>query len=559
MQKSIILTALLAAGLLSSHAVAQEPPPATPSSDSTPATPLSEDEQVAHVLSRFTLGASPELFATVRAQGWRKWLAAQLASRDRPSAECAKRMEPFPSLRMTLPEIWEHYGRRRGQAATTEEKKAAQQRSNEPRKEVLVGTVISAVYDDVPVRQAAADFVRNHFSVDITKGNLKLFLTTWERDLIQGKSLGSFGELLDATARHPAMLFFLDNHLSRRPATAEELERIRRWAAKQGKLEQAEERLEIASQRGLNENYARELLELHTLGVDNFYTQDDIIEVAKCLTGWTIGRRTPRSDPAPSGFTFARAMHCGGDKAFLDGVIKADPRDPENEGQAVLDALKAHPGTARFLSWKLCRWFVNDTPDEAMVARVAAVFTKSRGDLSQVLLAIADDPAFFDRRNHRVKFKRPWEYVISALRVTGADVQNYRGVLTALEEMNEPLYRCADPTGYYDQAEAWRDPGALAPRWAFANDLVSGRLRGVKLPPGLFGGLPEEAPGEWVGLLAERILPGGGCSAETRRRIGQMVEQMVTPTGRRQGPARPRLVARLIVASLLGSPDFQKQ
>jgi uncharacterized protein (DUF1800 family) len=551
MLKSLTPMTLLLAGLLSGHAVAQDPPPVAAKQAT-----LTDDEKVAHLLNRFTLGASPALVKKVQQQGWRAWFVAQLAAKNTTSPECAKRLEPFPSLAMTLPEIWEHYGRKRGQATTVEAKKAAQKLSNEPRKEVLAGTVVNAVYDDVPVRQAAADFFRNHFSVDVTKGNLKLFLTTWERDLIQGRSLGSFGELLDRTARHPAMLFFLDNHLSRRPATEAELERIRAWAAKRGTEEQAERRLEIASQRGLNENYARELLELHTLGVDNYYTQDDIINVAKCLTGWTIARRKQKAAPTPDGFTFARAMHSGGDKPFLDGVIKADPKNPEAEGQAVLDQLKAHPGTARFLAWKLCRWFVNDTPDEAMVGRVADVFTATKGDMSTVLLAIADDPAFFDRANYRTKFKRPFEYVISALRVTGADVVNYRAVLQALEDMNEPLYRCADPTGYYDQAEAWCDPGALAPRWAFANELMSGRVRGVRLPPELFAGLPEDDPSQWVAILAERILPGGGLSPATKARLDALVAKL---TSRRRGPSKPQRAARMIVAALLGSPDFQKQ
>jgi uncharacterized protein (DUF1800 family) len=589
----LVVTGLLG-GLLSGHAVAQDPPPPPHRTAATPGA-LTENEKVAHVLNRFTMGANSELFAQVQTQGWREWLTAQLASGGTASAECAKRLEGFPSLRMSLAEIVEAYGRRpradqkrqKGQkrakgadgtdgedakpaqpARSIEARKAAQRRSNEPRKEVLVGAVVNAIYDELPVRQAAADFFRNHFSVDVAKGNLKLFIVPWERDIIQGMALGNFGDMLDATSRHPAMLFFLDNHLSRRPASEEEIARIRAWAKRRGKQEQAERKIEIFSQRGLNENYARELLELHTLGVDNFYTQEDIINVAKCLTGWTIARRTDerqgRTAASREGFKFLRAFHCEGDKPFLDGVIKAAPDDPESEGQAVLDALKEHPGTAKFLAWKLCRWFVNDTPDAAMVARVAKVFAGSNGDLSKVLLAIADDPAFFARRNLRAKFKRPWEFVVSALRVTGADVQNYRVVLGALKDMNEPLYNCPDPTGYYDQAEAWCDPGALAPRWAFAQELVSGRVRGVRMPAALFAGLPEKSPEAWVGILGERILPGGGLSQETRGRIEVLLAEGMQASGRARGGRGGRMgrterAARVIVAALLGSPDFQKQ
>jgi len=547
---------VLIAVLLAGDARAQEPGQERAAAPEA----LTEREKIAHLLNRFTLGASPALVDKVEAQGWRKWFRAQIAAKDAPSEESAARLERYPSLQLTLQELFEQYAAARREATTQAEKKAAQRLLNTPRKEMLAGTVLNAVYDEVPVRQTAADFFRNHFSVDLGKGNLKLLAVTWERDLIQGMPLGKFGDLLDRTARHPAMLFFLDNHLSRRPATEAELQRIRIWAAKrpgEQREARAARQLELAAQRGLNENYARELLELHTLGVDNYYTQDDIIQVAKCLTGWTIAPRKARAQATDDGFFFARAMHCDGDKTFLGGVIKAAPRDPEAEGQAVLDQLKRHPGTAHFLSWKLCRWFVNDTPDDAMVDRIAKRFTAVDGDIGQVLLAIAEDPAFFDRANYRVKFKRPWEYVISALRVTGAEVQSTRGVLSALAEMNEPLYRCPDPTGYYDQAEAWCDPGALAPRWAFANDLVSGRLRGVKLPAELFAGLPEDDADAWVGILDGRIFPGGGCSAETRRTIESMVTQM---RGRKKrGKSRPALVGRLIVAALLGSPDFQKQ
>jgi uncharacterized protein (DUF1800 family) len=341
------------------------------------------------------------------------------------------------------------------------------------------------------------------------------------------------------------MLFYLDNCLSSRPASPEELEAIKKRAKNNP------ERIEALQQRGLNENYARELLELHTLGVDNYYTQDDVIEVAKCLTGWTI---SPKFAAKPLTFWFRRDAHCSGDKIVLGQTIKEDSKFPQNEGEAVLDLLSAHEGTARFIAWKLCRWLVNDDPSEAMVKRIAGVYTAKKGDLCAIFMAIFEDPEFFAVANFQCKYKRPFEFVVSALRATGANIDDPIELHKSLNNMAESLYRCANPTGYYDHAEAWQDPGAMALRWKFALDLCNGKIRGVSVPVSLYEGLDLDKPETWRNALAAKIL----CvplSETTARALDDQIAKRTNDKGK----VKLKDVGPEIVAGLLGSPEFQKQ
>lgn len=514
-------------------------------------TGLSEDQRVHHFLNRFTLGATPALMAEVKQMGMRKWLEEQLKG-DRPEPESLKQaLGKLPSLNMTLGEIADEYVLELEPDATPQQRRQARQLSQLPAKELLDSIVLRGALSNNHLREVGSDFFRNHFAVSLDKGIVELMAVNWERTVIQEGALGNFGEMLDRSAHHPAMLFFLDNHLSCRPATEAEIEAIE----KRGR--NVEKRLEALRQRGLNENYARELLELHTLGVDNYYTQEDVIEVAKCLTGWTI---TPRRaakllDRDPMSFLFVRDFHCTGDKQVLGTTIKENRDNPEAEGAQVIKLLAAHEGTARFLSWKLCRWFVNDEPDEKMVERVAKVFRDSKGDLPSVYLAIFDDPCFFEQANYLAKYKRPFEFVVSALRATGAEIGNPTILHRQLVEMNESIYRCADPTGYYDQAEAWQDPGAMSLRWKFAYDLARGSFLTVRLPRNFYDDLPESEPAKWKDILARKLL----CmplSAQTSAALDKLVE-------RKQADTKPRQLrgelGPLLVAGILGSPEFQKQ
>lgn len=497
--------------------------------------PLSADERILHLLQRFSLGVTPGLIADVRAAGIEVWLDAQLAGvaprrrADEPADPLAERLAPFELLALSNFDLVE-FSNREGNGAKSSD-------------ELRAWVLLRAVYGADVVREVACDFFRNHFTVSLEKDEVRFVGLAYERDVIRAHALGSFHDMLDASARHPAMLIYLDNHLSRRAATNSELRRAERDVRKAtGSADRAREARDITLQSGLNENYARELLELHTLGVDRYYDQNDVVSVARALTGWTFDRATWE-------FVFRLEMHDRDRKQFQGRDLK--PKQDESEGAAILDLLKRHPGTAQFLAWKLCRWLVHDEPDEAMVRRIADVFQRNRGDLRRVLRAIVLDRDFFARRNFQAKYKRPFEFVVSALRATDAQLDHCGGVLAALDSMSESIYQCPDPTGYYDQAEAWRDPGALAFRWAFAIDLVFGRVRGVRVPSSLYEELEPGRPEQWRDVLVRRILPVTGVGPATSAALDRLLR-------RGTQMARVELGAH-IVALLLGSPEFQRQ
>jgi len=560
----ILLGLILALFPLSGNASfvsSQDDGPATRTDD------LTEDERILHVLSRFTLGATPELVAEVRRKGIDRWLKKQFAGQLSESEQYQGYADRLKTLKMSREEIAAEYHVYPGGKPSPEERKQFLRRTRIPMSEMKSWIFLRAVYGNNHLREVSSDFFRNHFSVSTEKGAVKALVVDWEREIIYGQALGNFGDMLEATAKHPAMLHYLDNELSRKPATAAELKKLAmRVRRRTGSKERAEEQVDIASQRGLNENYARELLELHTLGVDNYYRQADVLNLAKILTGWSTKKNRPRTGKAPeTGFNFYDHLHCDGDKPFLGGVIRENRRNPIAEGEKALEILKTHEGTAHYLSWKLCRYFVNDDPDREMVGRVAGVFSKTGGDLPKVFGAIVNDPGFFSRKNYRAKFKRPTEFVVSALRVTKAevagssDVGRIRGrgatIASHLSSMNEQLYRCADPTGYYDQAEAWRDPGALAIRWNFASDLVAGEISGFRIPSSFYKSLPENDRKAWKDILVKKILPVTGVS----RVVSKKMDEVIMPYLEQKSRISGIRLRRAIVAMLLGSPEFQKQ
>lgn len=521
--------------------------PAAAQDNKTEAKPRTLDEQqrIVHFLNRFTLGATPALVAEVKQRGMKAWLEEQFkASREEPKA-LTEALATLGSIELASEEIVDKYVEPKNKDATEKEKREARRLENVPQRELLDSIVLRAVLSQNQVREVSADFFRNHFTVSLEKGPVKWLAVEYEREVVRRHALGSFPEMLSASAHHPAMLFYLDNVLSSRPATPEEL------AAMEKRARNNPERIEALRQRGLNENYARELMELHTLGVDNYYTQQDVIEVAKCLTGWTIA---PRFAAKPLTFWFRRDAHCSGDKVVLGKTIKEDKTQPQNEGEEVLRILSAHEGTAHFLARKLCVWLVNDEPGEAMVKRIAAVFSAKKGHLPSVLMAIFEDPEFFAVENYQAKYKRPFEFVVSALRATGASLNDLGEIHRAITNMAESVYRCDNPTGYYDFAEAWNDPGAMSLRWKFALDLANGKIRGAAMPPSLYAELDPAKPETWKATLAAKLL----CvplSDKTSRALDELVAARLK--------ANPKLkvkdLAPELVAGLLGSPEFQKQ
>ena len=346
-----------------------------------------------------------------------------------------------------------------------------------------------------------------------------MILTEYERDAIRPHVLGRFRDLLGATAHSPAMLFYLDNWQSSTPEAR--MKDPGRGPTRAAGAQRA---------RGLNENYARELMELHTLGVDGGYTQHDVEEVARALTGWTIS--TPRQGGS---FRFDRRMHDAGSKTVLGHHIRAGGE--ESDGERVLDILAAHPATARFIATKLARRFVADDPPSALVDRAAATFQATRGDIRAVVRTIVTAPEFFAPAAYRAKVKTPLEFVASAIRAGAFDANDAQPLVRATREMGMPLYYCQPPTGYMDQADAWVNTGALLNRMNFAVALTRGDVKGVIAP--------------WI---------AGPPSIIDRAREGiardVLADDIATAT--RSTVARAADPAQRI-ALLLGSPEFQRK
>jgi uncharacterized protein (DUF1800 family) len=336
--------------------------------------------------------------------------------------------------------------------------------------ELQASRILRAVYSERQLQEVLADFWFNHFNVDARKGRDRFLLTGYERDAIRPHVLGKFRDLLGATAKSPAMLFYLDNwmsadpngpHPEMRPAHVVRGPFGGRVVAPPAPRPQPQNQ----QKKGLNENYARELMELHTLGVDGGYTQKDVTEVARAFTGWTI--ENPRRG---GGFTFERRLHDPGQKVVLGHVIKAG--GDESDGEQVLDILARQPATAHFIATKLVRRFVSDTPPPALVDRAAKRFRDTDGDLREVLRTILTSPEFASPDVYAAKVKSPFEFVASALRAAGTDPVDAKPLIRQLQQMGMPLYMCQPPTGYKDTADAWVNTGALVNRINFALKLA---------------------------------------------------------------------------------------
>ena len=386
-----------------------------------------------------------------------------------------------------------------------------------------------AIYSERQLQEVMSDFWYNHFNVFLDKGADRFLVPAYEREAIRPNALGKFRDLLQATAQHPAMLFYLDNWQS---VSADFGKRAERMMARRGRLN-ANGKVPRAPVRGLNENYARELMELHTLGVDGGYTQKDVTEVARCFTGWTI--RDPRTDGT---FFYDDRRHDKGEKVVLGVTIPAG--GGKEDAEKVLDILARHPSTAKFVSRKLAQRFVADEPPAALVERMAKAFRESNGDIPAVLKAMIDSPEFFSQGAHRAKIKTPLEMIASAVRSTGAEVSFAAPLGQQLAQLGQPLYRKQEPTGYSSLAADWVNSAALLSRMNFALALAQNRIPGVKVDTARFG---SEADPKAIG----RLLTGRDISEQTQAAIqAKMAEQK---------DVTPALVAGLV----MGSPEFQRR
>jgi uncharacterized protein (DUF1800 family) len=494
--------------------------------------------------------------------------------------------------------------------------------------------ILRAVYSERQLQEVMVDFWSNHFNVYANKAATRWFLPEYDRDVIRPNALGNFKDLLLATAKSPAMLFYLDNFESISPnaeqnnnlANNKRAQRIQEMI-QSGKMtpqmrEQIKERFNITDEqldrrlkqmnnqqrqkRGINENYAREIMELHTLGVDGGYTQTDIQEVARALTGWTIvdarGYRRAFANMAngdtdkraerlmkqagipvdtPSGtFYFNEQWHDNGEKTILgqkvnEGGIK--------DGLKVIDILANSPATAHFIAKKLTVKFVSDNPSEALVKRVADAFTKSKGDIKTTLRAIFTDEEFFAADNYHAKIKTPFELTISAIRTLGAET-NGGQVQAMLAKMGEQLYGYQAPTGYPDTAEDWVNTGALLERMNFAVALAANQIPGTRVDLKKFEAKDkaqileqsiqtvldgEINPNTRATLLKqiEQPLPATKLDADETEEVAENPQAMNAQNGGRNRlnrqskllPPSGNAEVFKVIGLILGSPDFQRQ
>jgi uncharacterized protein (DUF1800 family) len=431
---------------------------------------------------------------------------------------------------------------------------------NNPRQvvndELVQAKLLRAIYSERQLQEVMDDFWFNHFNVFIGKGADHYLLTSYERDVIRPHSLGKFEDLLVATAQSPAMLFYLDNWLSVGPNSdvangipKGNNDSWKRRAKNSGPVKQAK-----GKRNGLNENYGRELMELHTLGVNGGYTQKDVTEVARVFTGWTL--QQPRQG---GGFTFEERMHEPGDKVVLGRRIKAKG---EKEGFEVLHILAHHPSTAKFVCTKLAVRFVSDDPPPALVDRMSQTFLKKDGDIRQVLKTMFASPEFWAADTYRAKVKTPLEFTVSAVRASGAEVSNAAPLARQLQNMGMQLYGAQPPTGYSMKATAWVNSSALLGRMNFSLALTTGKLKGVRVDSAAMTsenhekGSTEDSSATLADL--ENDLLHGDVSRQTHDTIEARLQDPQISRRRLDDPAREPNVSA-IAGLLLGSPEFQKK
>jgi len=416
--------------------------------------------------------------------------------------------------------------------------------------ELMQAKLLRAIYSERQLDEVLTDFWFNHFNVFINKGVDRILLTSYERDVIRPHVLGKFEDLLVATAQSPAMMFYLDNWSSVGP-DSDVGWGIAPRGQKKSPDRQAQNRpikgkAKVAS--GLNENYGRELLELHTLSVNGGYSQKDVTEVAKVFTGWTIEK--PKNG---SGFRFEPRMHEPGDKTVLGHKIK---ENGEKEGLEVLRTLARHPKTAHFISQKLAMRFVSDDPPPALVDRMTQTFLRKRGEIREVLRTMLTSPEFWAPEAYRAKVKTPLEFVVSAVRASGAQVDDARALLGTLNTMGMPPYGMQPPTGYSMKADAWVNSSALLGRMNFALGLAAGKVRGVSVDSEQL----DSGAGNGQQALAalENSLLAGDVSKQTHETISKQLDDPQISQRRLDDASRAPNVAA-IVGLILGSPEFQRR
>jgi uncharacterized protein (DUF1800 family) len=548
---------------------------------------LSERQAAAHLLNRFAFGPRPGEVDAVVKMGLDRWFERQLGA-DLPDAKALDDLRDLPALTMSTAQILKTYppagvvlaqakqagilpddvkrGDLKKKAADgtspvdEADRKALKEKlvafaagqRYRPEKELLgqlmTQKLVRAVASENQLEEVMTDFWYNHFNVSLTDNKARPYLLSYERDAIRPHALGRFRDLLEATAKSPAMLLYLDNAQSTaapdEPTTMQgemsDRPRLRaRFGGHGGNGGLAAAANRPKAQRGVNENYARELMELHTLGVDGGYTQTDVVQVARAFTGWTILPLRPKAREAAEK-RLARVERAGGlgFRAEGDFLFRADQHDAAEktilgtrfpagrgieDGEAVLDLLAAHQATARHLATQLAVRFVSDHPPQALVDRLTGVYLQTGGDVRRMLTAIVDSPEFWSRDAVGAKIKSPFELAASALRATGGEIIDPRELLRWITRMGQPLYAYQAPTGYPDRADAWVSSGSLLNRMNFGLQLAANRVKGVSVDlPLLNQGHEPESREQALTIYAAYLMPGRDLSA-TLKLLGPLV------------------------------------
>lgn len=468
------------------------------------AQPASEAEAI-HALNRLAYGPGPGEVGRVMRLGLDRYVDEQLHPERLPlPRDLAEQLASLSSTSASQRELITKF-REAAQAAKNDSEDGKAMRRDFYRQvgiEAGEARLWNAARSPRQLEERMVDFWFNHFNVFVGKGLDRVLVENYEREAIRPYALGRFRDLLGATAHHPAMLFYLDNWQSAAPGYQP--------TGLAGPAARA---------TGLNENYARELMELHTLGVDGGYTQKDVTELARILTGWTFNARLTTG---ASVFYFDARRHDGGDKLWLGQRFG---NGGQAEGERALDMLATHPATARHISFQLAQYFVSDRPPPALVDRLGKRYLQTGGDIRAVLKVLFDSPEFRSPAVRDAKFKTPYEYVISAVRATNVSFDNVQPFLGTLRQLGMPLYGCQTPDGYKNTEEAWLNPDAITRRIGFATALAAGRL--------------PNAPSGPVDADALLATLGSGVSVKTRAAMAD-----VTP--------------ELRAALVLGSPDFMR-
>jgi len=594
---------------------------------------MTEDQRIAHVLSRLTFGARPGDFERVKAMGIDAFINQQLDPDSLDVSGVIARLKKLPTLGMATPVIIEQYTPPKpvvvpspAPATSPDNSSAAVQRAiaqnslsatpqianpnmSAMQAEMQMGTkkeeagrmpalpdnmkapdamtkpvepqnnsvapkptpppknpqmvvtelqrakLLRAVYSERQLYEMMVDFWENHFSIFANKDDDRYLLTGYDRETIRPFAMGRFRDLLGATAHSPAMLFYLDN-----------------WRSSVPRPYPASKTKPAGVDGGLNENYARELMELHTLGVDGGYTQKDVQEVARCFTGWTIQK------PNEQGlFLYRPGLHDDGEKIVLGHRIL--PGGGPADGERVLDILATHPATARFIATKLARRFISDEPPQSIIDRAAAVFLKTDGSIRETLRAIVTSPEFFSTIAYRAKMRSPFEYVAASMRALNAETDGDRPVLDAIGRMGEPVFGRVTPDGYADRADQWLSSGAMIARFNFASALATNRIKGTKIDLARLLSGVDEAKKDSVATKFISLAVSGDLSSRTRAALEKMLQSgpAVNPTAsavgssanvavgydakaavKPPGSSTPLYVTELITL-LIGSPEFQQR